>query len=562
MGLECDFGILRNSPPLGVNVARDTHHVVREERCGPIRHTNRIEQVAERLGRYEALGGGEFRVRGEHQREQRLHPGLDGDLHVPLAHGTNRANQIQTAGRIELRGVHLRGNLEHDRDGKRGGVATIRDLNEIEQLVDKTDREHLLVIGEIERLVEQANDRVDPMMPLGYHPERDDVHAPSIATNRQARASWGEARTVEPMRNRLAASIVVGVGILLGVGLAVFTLRGTDTTPGDAPENTVAVEIDQSGTGKDCIGGICATNLPATISYEEIGAYLAVLRDALATNPTPDTANACHVVAHEIGRRADPARGVAALLELDDGRCLYGYQHGVLEGWSLRSSIDELAAGIPAACRAYEDGSTSGGLGTNEIEYARGSCAHGVGHAIALQSVGSVREAVLYCAGVGEGQIGGCAGGVYMAYALENPSQGGNAGTLTLALEEVTALCPSLEGEYQTECWSKLWLLGERVGIDARGVAKLCPPAHDSCGRGVGEGLYYEYTMEASDAMEACPSNVQPACYYGIAWAEANAWAGSGGVAATYQSVCGRFTGETGATCRRSEEESLRGSVQ
>jgi len=153
---------------------------------------------------------------------------------------------------------------------------------------------------------------------------------------------------------------------------------------------------------------------------------------------------------------------------------------------------------------------------------------------------------------------------VYMAYASKNPSQGGNAGTLRLTLEEVTNLCPSLEGEYQAECWSKLWLLGRRVGLDARDVAKLCPtaPQHESCGRGVGEGMYYEYAMEAADAMEACPSYVQPACYYAIAWAEANAWAGSGGAKSAYQSVCGRFTGATGEECRRNEEEALRGSVQ
>lgn len=551
---------------MGVDIARDAHHIVGEERGGTIGHTNRIEQVAERLGRHKTLGGGELWVRGEHQREQGLHPGLNGDLHVSLADGANRANQIQAAGRIKLRGVHLRRNLEHHWDRERDGVAAIRYLNEIEQLVDKTDREHLLIIGEVECLVEQAHNRIDPMMPLGYYPERDDVHEPSIATNRQARASRRELRTVDSMRNRLTASIVVGVGVLLGVVLAGLTLRGSGTGTANETGSTIAVdvEIDQSGTGKDCIGGICAGNLPEKIAYEEVGAYLAVLRDALAADPNPDTANACHVVAHEIGRRSDPALGVAALLELDDGRCLYGYQHGVLEGWSLRSSIDELASGIPEACRAYEDGSTNGGLGASEIEYARGSCAHGVGHAIALQSVGSVREAVLYCAGVGEGQIGGCAGGVYMAYASENPSQGGNAGTLTLTLEEVTNLCPSLEGEYQTECWSKLWLLGSRVGITASSVAKLCPaaPQHESCGRGVGEGMYYEYAMEADDAMSACPANVQPTCYYGVAWAEANAWAGSGGAKTAYQSVCGRFTGETGDECRRNEEEALRGSVQ
>jgi hypothetical protein len=368
------------------------------------------------------------------------------------------------------------------------------------------------------------------------------------------------------MRNRLAASIVVGVGVLLGVVLAVFALWGSSTGTENETDGTIAfdVEIDQSGTGKDCIGGICTDNLPEKIAYEEIGAYLAVLREARAADPNPDTTTVCHRVAHEIGRRGEAARGVAALLDLDDGRCLYGYQHGVLEGWSLRSSIDELVAGIPEACRAYEQGGTSGGLGVNEIEYALGSCAHGVGHAIALQSVGNVQETVLYCAGVGENLIGGCAGGVYMAYASKNPSQGGNADALALTLEEVTKLCPSLEGAYQTECWSKLWLMGSRVGITASNVAKLCPaaPQHESCGKGVGEGLYYEYAMEADDAMLACPANVRPACYYGIAWAEANAWVGSGRAKTAYQSVCGRFTGEIRDKCLRNEDEAVRGGVQ
>jgi hypothetical protein len=38
-------------------------------------------------------------------------------------------------------------------------------------------------------LVEQAHNGIEPMMPLRYYPERDDVHEPSIAPNRRGRAS-------------------------------------------------------------------------------------------------------------------------------------------------------------------------------------------------------------------------------------------------------------------------------------------------------------------------------------------------------------------------------------
>ena len=151
-----------------------------------------------------------------------------------------------------------------------------------------------------------------------------------------------------------------------------------------------------------------------------------------------------------------------------------------------------------------------------------------------------------------------------MAYASENPSQGGAAATLQLTAEEVQGLCPVLEGEYQVECWSKLWLLGGRVGLKPVDIALLCPAetSASSCGKGVGEGLYYEYAMEAYDAMDACPANVRSTCINGVAWAEANAWAGSGGSAETYQSVCGKLSGKLQLECQTSENEALKGSVK
>lgn len=321
--------------------------------------------------------------------------------------------------------------------------------------------------------------------------------------------------------------------------------------------------IDTSGEGFECLGGLCKDNLPAEIRYEKIGAYLHILKTALEAAPNPDNATACHVVSHEIGRRAEPGRSVKELLELDDGRCLYGYQHGVLEGWSLRSNLEKLIEGISEACQAYEDGSTMGGLGSAEIDYARGSCAHGVGHAIALQKAGSVLDAVLHCQGLGEGQIGGCAGGVFMAYAATNPSQGGEAEMLPLDKGEVLELCDRLEGEYRVECWSKLWLLGIKVGIGSLDVARICPqgPDGDDCGWGVGQGLYYEHSLDAGKAMSLCPSNVQPVCTYGVAWSEANSWAGSGGRIEEYQSVCGGLSETERVACLEAESEALRGTV-
>jgi hypothetical protein len=309
--------------------------------------------------------------------------------------------------------------------------------------------------------------------------------------------------------------------------------------------------------------GVVLALMPEVIGYEDVGSYLAALQKGLAADPRPETANTCHSVAHEIGRRAvSSGVGVERLLDLDDGRCLYGYQHGVLEGWSLQSSLEEVVLGIPVACRAYEDGQTLGGLTAGETGYATGSCAHGLGHAISLQNLGSVAEAVAYCEGAGIGNIGGCAGGVFMAYASENPSQGGSGTTLRLNREEVLGLCTSLSGEWAAECWSKLWLLGSRVGISAAEVASVCPPSGaETCGRGVGEGLYYEKSLESGEAIKACPSNVREQCVYGIAWANANSWVGSGNQKKDYVSICGDVSGINTETCRTNEDEALKGAV-
>lgn len=337
--------------------------------------------------------------------------------------------------------------------------------------------------------------------------------------------------------------------------------------PGSSVDPTVAlpIELDPTRQGPGCLGGLCMDMIPDAIAVGEVPAYLAVLRNGLAAEATPEAANACHSIAHEIGRRAAEQGPVSALLDLDDGRCLYGYQHGVLEGWSSAVDLATLVAGIPTACAAYDDGGTSGGLGGGEVEYARGSCAHGIGHAIALQGVGSVAEAVQYCDGAGSGNLTGCAGGVFMAYADENPSQGEYAPkqTLTLTRSEVLELCGTLQGAYREECWSKMWLLGQRVGVSPSEVAALCPDTDaPQCGRGVGEGLLYQYGLEVSEALEGCPARIEPYCLYGVAWSNANVWVGAGNRAETYTSVCPTQPSEVAAACRESELAALAGAVR
>jgi hypothetical protein len=361
-------------------------------------------------------------------------------------------------------------------------------------------------------------------------------------------------------KSSILAAVVLVAGVVAG---GVMAAVSTKTGGGERPAQS-SVEIPLGGEGPNCIGGLCLENLPESIKYAEVGAYLGVLREALREDPRPETANMCHTMAHEIGRRAiKDGSTVQELLNLDDGGCLYGYQHGVLEGWSLRSSLADLVRGIPEACRAYDAGGTLGGLGAGEMGYAKGSCAHGLGHAIALQNIGSVEEAVSYCEGAGMGQIGGCAGGVFMAYSSENPSQGGEAAELRLQKEEVLGLCPRLAGEYQAECWSKLWLLGSRVGIGALEVAAICPPSGaENCGRGVGEGLFYENRLEAREALQKCPKSVADQCAYGVAWAAANVWVGEGNSREEYQSICAEISGIDPVVCRQNEEAALAGAVR
>lgn len=387
----------------------------------------------------------------------------------------------------------------------------------------------------------------------------------------------GKAGQLEGMSRRwvflwvfIAGAVAAGVG----VGYALVSETSNDRYAasdsvqdgigqGDIDTSVVPVDVGRSGPG--CLEGLCVDSIPESIAYQDVAAYLVVLRDALRADGTAVGANTCHGLAHEIGRRAAGGAPVEDLLDLDDGRCLYGYQHGVLEGWSITVDTENLLEAIPTVCSVYAGTGTRGGLGKDELSYASGSCAHGVGHAIAIQGPTNVEEALTYCDGLGEADKGGCAGGIFMAYADGNASQGDYAPRRPLDLtgDEVRTLCPRLEGAYAIECWSKLWLLGTRVGMGAMDVAALCPTDGEGaewCGRGVGEGLLYETELEVDVALDRCPSTLSVWCIAGVAWSNANSHVRAGGQASDYISVC--LGDIDSSVCRESEKSALRGAVQ
>lgn len=306
--------------------------------------------------------------------------------------------------------------------------------------------------------------------------------------------------------------------------------------------------------------------LPESITISEVATYLAQLRGGLSANNTPDDVNTCHSLAHEIGRRgAGAGSTVSSLLALDDGGCLYGYQHGVLEGWAILATNPEFRSGLPEACSVYSGPGTSSTISEGQRAYAQGSCAHGLGHAISLQNSGTLLDAVSYCDALSEGLRSGCAGGVFMAYSSESASQGAYSPKQALELTEsdVQQVCNTVGESYRSECWAKLWLLAGRVGLDADATAALCPQDdyREPCGHGIGVSLMYTNSLDSAVAASKCPTSLEPYCQYGIAWANANTWAGSGNPAAAYLSICTQLVPVSQDSCVRNEQEALQGAA-
>jgi hypothetical protein len=370
---------------------------------------------------------------------------------------------------------------------------------------------------------------------------------------------------VKVNRTVRAAAVVGLVAVAVSAGVFAATTgtqprtSGAPSTPSTPSEQPTASSVQpaQPGTGPavpGCVAEFCVDDLPDTIDLASVSGQLQALQESVRA-ASPEQAEQCHSVAHEIGRRAGiGGADVVDLLAVDDRACLYGYQHGVLEGWSARADLDDLRDGMAAACAVYPPG------------YPQGSCAHGVGHAIALQGPGTVRQAVQLCDPLGQGLRGGCAGGVFMAYAAAEASQGefSPKSPLELDADEVDRLCGTLDPDYEAECWGKLWLLGQRVGFGIEDVARRCETAGkhlDGCFKGVGTAVWYESGFDPDDAVAACSTMTDAAaCRRGVAWSSANSWLGQGERADTYPSMCGLVPEPERTACTAAEREALEGA--
>jgi hypothetical protein len=385
----------------------------------------------------------------------------------------------------------------------------------------------------------------------------------------------------------LAASAVAAALLAGVVGAALVAQSASSPAVSSAPSGTAPVPSpgsvpvasdgpsvsrpdpvagsDRADSGS-CLGGICVDELPDPLPFDAVPGYLEAVRLGLVAAGTPEAATACHTVTHEIGRHAARGADPVELLDLDDGACLYGYQHGVLEGWSLRSSTETVSAAVATVCAVYDKGFTRGGITAAEADYARGSCAHGLGHAIALQYPPSIRAALEMCDPAGEGRRSGCAGGVFMAYGSGDASQGGSGDdpALVVSRDEVLSLCVSLAGEYRSECWAKLWMLADAVDIPVADLAAMCPsamPDVQSCGHGLGVALSYDSGLDWRVAAAGCAGPVESYCLLGVAWSNANTHVGAGQSAASHLSICAQLPRVDAAACAAEERAALNGAA-
>lgn len=320
---------------------------------------------------------------------------------------------------------------------------------------------------------------------------------------------------------------------------------------GPAANNAATVDEDQW-----CIDDFCLDGLDERVE-QNLSDAVSDLAAAVARDPA--RASLCHELGHELGRIAVEHHSVRDALLHDDGACLFGFQHGVLEGWAKQVDVATLAAGLADACDVYP-------IDT----YAYGSCSHGLGHAISVQRPGSVLEAVARCDVLAEHARAGCAGGVFMAYSTDSASHGGVAPSdpLPLTVDDVDTVCGDVGDVYAAECWSKLWLLNQRIGRDAAATLDRCTAAGtwvQSCAHGAGVALLYETHLDVEAALERCIRHDDPTigsgCQRGVAWSNANLWVGANEPAATYRSICdGTVAGVVDVDdCADAEREALAG---
>lgn len=357
-------------------------------------------------------------------------------------------------------------------------------------------------------------------------------------------------------RVRIALS---GAVLMLAVGCG----GGGGDDGGGATGNAALIEANETCPSRSesyvehytCLG----TALFAVIDAEGPEAGFAAMRALVAYDPIATTA--CHQAAHWAGRQVRERGKIAELIAVEDGTCDFGITHGAVE--NLHSIVDDGAF--------YEAANlVCGSVPTGIIRY---NCAHGLGHALAIRSRGSILELMRACGALAAADQAGCVTAAAMAYTSERASLADDVAVEIAPIpdEQLGSLCETVRGVAADTCWQQIggMFLGEIEQYPAWGVA-TCTRAIEigygaRCANGYGQALYFQQAnagdlSEASmvatfnAATDACLTGpVLVDCIVGVSGAAASYWSAERPDFSGYPDLCGRYPEPVQTACREPE---------
>ena len=210
----------------------------------------------------------------------------------------------------------------------------------------------------------------------------------------------------------------------------------------------------------------------------------------------------CHTIAHKLGHMASSELSLEDMVAADPGTCGDGFTHGWVSGSASQGNLDDLVAANSALCES--EGSRQRYVSSKQGAFFKGSCSHGLGHAVyqavPFDFLGGI-ERCRQLREVGEWEEGKCISGLLMAFGTKEPILSGGT-PLDLDGRTVAAACESMDGEAARECWhnTQYFFFG-----DSRGLAGVCATASNvECDGGLGYLLYQESKFAVKDATAAC----------------------------------------------------------
>ena len=318
------------------------------------------------------------------------------------------------------------------------------------------------------------------------------------------------------LHSGMSIVLMVGITILLFFSLLgayfIFMMRSSSYPDKKMVVKNFVKNCEKSRDWQKCYGEQFAllvkrTSLPYSLEV------LNTLSD------TDHKTRDCHIMAHKMMLEAvgeDPKRWRDYLNAIDPTNCTYGYVHGILEA---RSKFDNSFVlnekTIPDFCLTYAR--QKGGKGIDQ------TCSHIMGHLLLVESRWNIPKAAAICGKIQEDLQRECYGGLFMEnFTRDNLVAHGlasySAWTPTL-IRKQEELCFQQKGNAGLGCWQQMSQMYLQDHIrDPDGVYTLCSQSGNK-----------EYTIQ---------------CYL----------SGLGGFfhlsdnsKAFYQSLCGRFDGDTSA---------------